>query len=271
MAEDVMDRVVKSAGFDKAGPSVTDKISLRGGVGYSRNIPIKLVQEHGVSMEIAEHLARTYGVHAFDVLNVAEGPRGGKVLFPGYPYIEREVIYACKQEMAVSITDMLTTRMRLAFLDSSAAQEVIPRVADIMAETLGWSKAKKAQELAKAKEILGGFGGPVPSKVKTVDSIHSIEDLFNSFDVNKNGFIDYDELRLCMKYYGLPFKNDKEAMDAFKTIDKNGDGKIDFNEFMIWWKAKKLRRMQTRNNSDTFKLSADKLGEGADSRGAAFG
>jgi len=269
MAEDVVDRVVKRAAFKKVGPCVTDQISLRGGVGYSRNIPIKLVQDYGVSMDVAEHLASTYGIHAFEVLNEGKEPRGGNALIAGYPYLEREIEYACKHEMANSITDMLTVRMRLAFLDSFAAQIVTPRVADIMAKTLGWSNQRKKQELEAAEKVLGNFGGPVPSKVKAADAIHSIEDLFNSFDVDKNGYIDYDELRLCMKYYGLPFKNKDEAMKAFKVIDKNGDGQIDLNEFMIWWKG--LRRLQTRTESDSFKLSTDKLGEGSDSRGAAFG
>lgn len=278
MAQDVMDKVVKRFGFTSAGPCITHEISLRGGVGYSRNIPIKLVQDFGVSMEVAEHLARTYGIHAFDVLKEgsnSDEPRGGKTLIAGYPYLEREIEYACKHEMADSVTDMLTVRTRLAYLDSAAALMVIPRVTDIMASSLGWSKQRKKQELVEAEKIIGSFGGPVPSQVKTVDSIHSIEDLFNSFDVNKTGFIDYDELRLCMKYYGLPFKNEREAMAAFKSIDKNGDGKVGFDEFMLWWKRKKLRRLQTRNpamtDSDTFKLSTEKLGEGADSRGAAFG
>ena len=45
MAEDVVDRVIKAKGLEKkAGPCVTDKKPLRGGVGYDRNVPIQLIQ-----------------------------------------------------------------------------------------------------------------------------------------------------------------------------------------------------------------------------------
>lgn len=268
MAEDVIDRVVKTHGLgDKAGLCVTEKIQLRGGVGYTRNIPIQLVQEFGVTTEVAEHLSRTYGTHAFEVLRAGNEPRGGKALLSGYPYLEREVYYACKNEMAGTLADMLTLRARLAYLDSDAAAMVAPRVADLMGETLGWSKKRKKEELERALEIIGNFGGPVPKAQK--ESIHTIEDLFHSFDVNKSGYIDYDELRLCMKHFGVPFKSEEEALIAFNAIDKNGDGKIDFDEFMNWWK--RLRRRETRTMSDAYRISSDKLGSGSDSRGAAFG
>ena len=38
---------------------------------------------------------------------------------------------------------MLTTRMRLAFLNSEAAKQCIPRVADIMAKELNWTKKER--------------------------------------------------------------------------------------------------------------------------------
>ena len=269
MAEDVIDRVVKSHGLEeKAGPCVTDKIPLRGGVGYSRNIPIQLVQEFGVSITVAEHLARTYGTHAFEVLRAGNEPRGGKLLLPGYPYLEREVDYACQNEMATSLTDMLTLRTRLAYLDSSAAAMVAPRVAELMSKSMGWSKKRKNEELEKAMEAIGNFGGPIPN-THTHSLPHSMEDLFRSFDVNKSGYISYDELRLCMKHFGMPFRSEEEALKAFKAIDKKNDGKIDFEEFMQWWK--RLRRRETRTMSDVYRLSSDKRGSGSDSSGAAFG
>ncbi len=271
MAEDVIDRVIMRQGWgDKAGPCVTDQIVLRGGVGYARNIPIQLVQEFGVDIDVAEHLAHTYGTHSFEVLRTGDTinePRGGKALLPGYPYLEREIDYACKNEMASSLTDMLTLRTRLAYLDSYAAAMVAPRVAEIMGKSLGWNKKKKKAELEKALNVIENFGGPIPKSQKS--SIHTIEDLFHSFDVNKSGYIGYDELRLCMKHFGIPFKNEAEALAAFKAIDKNCDGKIDFNEFMRWWN--RLRRRETRTLSDVYRLSSDKLGSGSDSRGAAFG
>ena len=264
MAEDVVDRVVESQGLD-AGPCVTEKIPLRGGVGYTRGLPVQLVQRHGVTTDVAEHLARTYGVHAGDVLKDA---RGGRLLLPGYPYLEEEVAYACDQEMASSLSDMLTLRTRLAFLDSEAAERVAPKVADLMGKALKWSKKRKKEELRSALEVIGSFGGPVPKSQKD-ESFQTIEDLFRSFAVNEAGLIGYDELKLVVKHWGAPFKSEEEALAAFKSIDKKGDGKIDLDEFLAWWG--RLKRRETRTLSDIYRISNDKLGSGSDSRGAAFG
>lgn len=270
MAEDVIDRVVKSNGLaEKAGPCVTEKIKLRGGVGYTRNLPIQLVQEYGVSQDVAEHLARTYGTHASEVLELQKKTtRGGTLLLPGYPYLEEEVMYAAQNEMATSLTDILTLRMRLAYLDSEAASSIAPKVADLMGSALGWNKRHKQEELKQAQEAIAAFGGPIPKKTEQ-KSFKTIEEVFHSFDVNKSGYIDYDELKLCMKHFGAPFKDEEEASITFKSIDKNGDGKITEDEFLSWWN--RLQRRQTRTLSDIYRISSDKLGSGSDSRGAAFG
>mmetsp|Transcript_11808 Transcript_11808/g.25573 ORF Transcript_11808/g.25573 Transcript_11808/m.25573 type:complete len:748 (+) Transcript_11808:65-2308(+) len=269
MAKDVIDRVVESHGLsDKAGPCVTESVRLRGGEGYTRNLPIQLVQRFGVTTEVAEHLARTYGTHAGDVLEARKDNRGGRLLLEGYPYLEEEVSYACKREMATSLTDMLTLRTRLAYLDSDAAATIAPKVADLMGRALGWSKKQKKEELRRASEVIGSFGGPVP-KTRREESFQTIEDVFRSFDVNESGYIGYDELKLCMKHFGAPFQSEEDALAAFNSIDKKGDGKIDFDEFMLWWG--RLRRRETSTLSDIYRISSDKLGSGSDSRGAAFG
>lgn len=271
MAQDVIDRVVKSNGLmDKAGLCMTEKIPLRGGVGYTRNLPVQLVQKFGVTMEVAEHLARTYGTHAGEVLQAQKNKttRGGKQVLPDYPYLEEEIVYACNHEMAVSLVDMLTTRFRLAYLDSDAAASIAPKVADIMSNTLGWSKKHKTEELKGAMDVIGNFGGPVP-KTQKKESFQSIEEIFHSFAVNQSGYIGYDELKLCMKHFGVPFKNEEDAMNAFNSIDKNSDGKITEDEFAAWFG--RLKRKQTSTLSDIYRISSDKLGSGSDSRGAAFG
>ena len=41
------------------------------------------------------------------------------------------------------MVDFLARRTRLAFLNAQAAADAIPKIADIMAKELKWSKAKK--------------------------------------------------------------------------------------------------------------------------------
>lgn len=173
MAEDVIDRVIKTSGQEnRAGPCITEKLPLRGGKGYNRNIPIQLVQEFSLSQQTAEHLARGYGMHAFDVCRFASQyststssrSKCGDLLIEGYPYLECEIEYACKHEMACTVKDYLTLRTRLAYLDSEAALMAAPKVADLMAKALGWTKKEKMKQLQEALEVCSTFGGPVPSK-----------------------------------------------------------------------------------------------------------
>jgi len=167
MAEDVIDKVVDLHKLE-AGPCVTDKKRLRGGDGYNRNVPVQLVQEFGVSEEVAKHLARTYGMHAFDVCRLTKPtgktwPRFGDTLLEGFPYLECEIEYACKNEMVVTLKDMLTLRMRLAFLNKEAALAIAPKVADLMAQSLGWSRREKNRQLKEAQDYIAQFGGSIPA------------------------------------------------------------------------------------------------------------
>ena len=98
-------------------------------------------------LQIAKHLSHTYGNKAPEVAKLANitgrrWPVVGKRLLEQFPYIEAEIKYAV-QEYACTVVDFLARRTRLAFLNAQAAADAIPKIADIMAKELKWSKAKK--------------------------------------------------------------------------------------------------------------------------------
>jgi glycerol-3-phosphate dehydrogenase len=277
MAEDVLDKVIERKGL-KAGPCLTDKRPLRGGVGYTKNVPIQLVQEFGVSEETAKHLATSYGMNAFDVCKMAKPsgkawPKFGNVLAEGHPHLECEIEYQCKNEMATSVYDMLTTRMRLAFVNREAAMAVAPRVADLMAQALGWSNKEKKRQLASALEGLAVFGGPIPQKMGSELSATTITDLrslFAKFDTDGNGTMDIKEMMQMAEALGFPFKSSDEASATFRHMDKDGNGRITENEFVRWWHEEKDDDLR-KKLGDQFKFSVEKLGDGSGSRGVLFG
>jgi glycerol-3-phosphate dehydrogenase len=278
MAEDVVDHVIELKGL-KAGPCITDKTPLRGGVGYTKNVPIQLVQKYGVSEESAKHLARTYGMNAFEVCEMTRPtgkrwPRFGGLLIEGYPYLECEIEYACKKEMCVSLKDMLTLRTRLAYLNSEAAREVAPKVADFMAKSLGWSKAERTRQLAEAEEHLSSFGGPirnVKGMLRHFPTIHDIHSLFELFDRDRNGYIDFEDMKDMAKELGAPFSSEKEALKTFKKMDVDNNGKIGEEEFVRWWNTAGKNDKLKRKIGEKVKFSADKVGKGPKSRGVMFG
>ena len=79
------------------------------------------------------------------------------VFAAGYPFIEEEVEYCCG-EYCRSVKDMLSLRMRLAYINSEAAKEIVPKVAELMGARLGWSGRERARQEAEAMEYVGEVG-----------------------------------------------------------------------------------------------------------------
>ena len=178
---------------------------LLGGKGFTPNTNIKLVQKHQLSEDVATHLASTYGVRAFDLCKLAAATRSGKAwpkLAEGYPYIQSEVEYAVA-EYARTVKDVVSLRTRLAFLDKEAAVAVVPVVARIMAETLGWSREQELKQIAESMDYLSQFGGPMPDEQQTRrgevkfsgTTKLDLRTVFKFFDKDDSGTIDLEELK----------------------------------------------------------------------------
>jgi len=277
MAEDTIDRVIDLHGLKPDRPhSDTANRPLRGGVGYNRNIPISLVQEFGIGADTARHLARTYGVNAFDLCRTAapthkRWPRFGNLLLEGFPYLECEIPYVCRHEMVCTVADMLTLRTRIAFLNKDAALSVAPKVADLMAKELGWSRKEKKRQLEEAQKILATFGGPIPDEnaIQTMlTNVKSIHEVFQTMDTGKTGYIDLTEFVDGCKMLDMPFASNVEAKKAFDKIDLNNNGRITEEEFQTFWEKDSGLKTKLANK---FKFAVDKMGTGPESRGAAFG
>jgi glycerol-3-phosphate dehydrogenase len=90
---------------------------------------------------------------ALEVARLAQ-KRNGSRLHEGYPYLEAEVVYAVKEEMACTAVDVMARRLRLAFLDAEASYECAPKVIDIMGDILGWGEERKLDEMKMMDKYL---------------------------------------------------------------------------------------------------------------------
>jgi len=151
MAEEVVDHTVGTTQSCR-----TLDITLWGGEGSKNISPVELIHEYNLSQATAEHLVNTYGGLA---LNICELSTHHKLLVPDFPYLEAEVVYACR-EYACTIEDVLSRRTRLAFLNKNAALQAIAAVGDIMQQELGWSPQVKQMQMEAAKQYVGSYGGP---------------------------------------------------------------------------------------------------------------
>lgn len=70
------------------------------------------------------------------------------------PVIEAEVLFALRNEYALTPIDILARRTRLSFLNTRAALDALPRVVEIMGNEFEWSSARRKAEYLDAIRFL---------------------------------------------------------------------------------------------------------------------
>ena len=63
---------------------------------------------------------------------------------------------------------------------------------------------------------------------------NNIIEAFRLFDADNNGYISIDELKYILKMVDSPL-SDKDVKEIFDTFDVSKDGKIDYKEFVAFW------------------------------------
>jgi glycerol-3-phosphate dehydrogenase len=167
MAEDVMNLVV---GRPPGSPSPTRGLCLDSAQGLAAAVPGLRTRARalGLSRRTFVHLIRTYGTETATILDLIGGrPALGQVLTPDHPHIAAEVVVAVRDEMAVTVADVLMRRTRLAHLLPRQGVEIAPRVAALVAEELGWSRDMERQaveEYGHAAAVLAAPGDAARSR-----------------------------------------------------------------------------------------------------------
>ena len=125
MAEDTIDKAIDLGLLEKR-KCVTKDFKIHG---YQLNPDLK------------DHLY-IYGsdIPALKAL-MASDPAMAEKLHPKYNYTVAEVVWAIREEMALTVEDILARRGRLLFLDARVAVEIAPEVARIIARELGYNQA----------------------------------------------------------------------------------------------------------------------------------
>ena len=63
---------------------------------------------------------------------------------------------------------------------------------------------------------------------------NNIVDAFRLFDADNNGYISIDEFKYILKMVDSPL-SDKDVKEIFDTFDVSRNGKIDYKEFVAFW------------------------------------
>ena len=151
MARDAIDAAVRELGLEaRDRPSRTATLGLVGAAGRDvlDGLPSRLAEEYGLGRAVAGRLVDRHGTQAAAV--AAIGAREGLLspLGPDIDHLEAEVAWAAREEMALSLDDVLARRMRLVQELPDRAASIVPRVAEILGRELGWDAARRDRESA---------------------------------------------------------------------------------------------------------------------------
>ena len=156
MAQDAIDRAGKLLG--KSAVSTTETHFLVGGENYRFEDWQDLQSHYGLPVDVCQHLMRTYGNRAEQVAQLTqEQPQFAQKLTDSLPFLNAEVVYQVRQEMAVMLRDVLARRWRLELSDWQLTADLTPPVADLMAAELGWSETYCAEQVASYRSLLASF------------------------------------------------------------------------------------------------------------------
>lgn len=150
MAEDAVDAALEVLGRP-AVTCVTKHLRLRG-AGRTERGPARVNTLAGPATDdraaaLATHLAGRYGSETPAVLAVADGrPELLEPLVPGLGYLAAEALYAVREEMAFTLSDVLDRRTRASLRDARATATAARSVASLIGPELGWDEARSRAE-----------------------------------------------------------------------------------------------------------------------------
>ena len=129
MAQDAIDAACDVLG--RAARCRTKRLALRGATG-----------RRWTSTPADQHLDGRFGSDAAAIRELVAGDASlGEPLIPGLPFLRAEAVYAVTTEMAVSLDDILTRRMRARLYDRAATRTAARSVAELVAPYAGWDAA----------------------------------------------------------------------------------------------------------------------------------
>jgi glycerol-3-phosphate dehydrogenase len=162
MAQDTIDAVQKYLGISIS-QCQTLRHMLWGSDGYSTDYWKTLAKLGGVTELSARHLAGQFGTRASMVMDLArEQPELAAPLVEALAPTRAEAVFAIRDEMAMSIEDVLSRRIGLQTHSWKHAIRAAPAVAELLARELGWSEKGKReavdQYVAKIRELMAEAG-----------------------------------------------------------------------------------------------------------------
>ena len=115
-----------------------------------RNKASEFALRLGITVVSINHLIDRYGSLFEEVLELAAEDRSlVEPIIAGLPYLKAEIVYAASHEGALSVSDVLSRRTRIAFEDINQGVSVADEVATLIGNELGWSESEREHSLSE--------------------------------------------------------------------------------------------------------------------------
>jgi len=141
MAQETVDLGIKNCGFPK------------------RKCTTKNMKIHGYQ-PTTDHSNWRY-VYGSDSEKIAalqnEKPEYAEKLHPDFDFTVAEVVWAVREEMAMTVDDVLARRVRALYLDARASIEMAPKVANIMAREMEKDETWEKRQVEEFVALANGY------------------------------------------------------------------------------------------------------------------
>jgi glycerol-3-phosphate dehydrogenase len=140
MAEETIDKAI-STGF------LERKICI------TRNLMLSDVSENSTHDRF-----RIYGNGMDEIKNlIKNNPELGLTIDPRLPYTQAEMIWICRNEMPITIEDLLARRTRALFLNARASMDMASAVAGIMAVESGYDMKWQKDQVDSYSKLVNNY------------------------------------------------------------------------------------------------------------------
>lgn len=145
--------------YRKMGQETIDKAVMVADLPERESITETLPIHGAENISIMPEELRHYGSDKGHIRSLIAGnPSLGEQLHPALNFVEAEVVWVTRFEMAQTVEDVLARRVRALFLDARASIEMAPKVARLMAAELGldenWERNQVEMYKAVAKNYI---------------------------------------------------------------------------------------------------------------------
>jgi glycerol-3-phosphate dehydrogenase len=167
MAEEAVNQAL---GRPAGRPSPTRALALDGADGFIAAIPSLRARARGAGMNqrTLRHLFRAYGACTARVLQlIEERPALGAPIVAGHPHVAAEVVLAARDEMAITVDDVLMRRTRLAYVLQDQGRGAAAAVAALLAAEAGWPAGAESQQAAYYRRAASALSVPASGLEET--------------------------------------------------------------------------------------------------------